>query len=336
MNSNQTHFAAIGDVVTDAFIELLPAEAEVEQDKQHHPLLCMTYGTKIPFQEAIIVPGVGNAANAAVAASRLGLHSAFMSDVGDDDIGKEMLHTLTKNKVSTEFVRIHPGKHSNYHYVLWYKADRTILIKHEHYDYRWPTIHAYQKPAWLYMSSIAENGAAIHLGLAEYLEKNPDVKLAFQPGTFQIREGSEKLKKLYQHSEIFAANKEEFQQILHSKSTDEKELIKAMHKLGPKIVLLTDGPKGAYASDSSEIIFMLPYPDPKPPLDRTGAGDAYTSTFTVALATGKDLATALAWAGVNSMSVVQKVGAQAGLLSETEIAHWLKKAPDSYKTKQLH
>ncbi len=335
MNQGQIHFLAIGDVVTDAFIELLPAEAKIENDKSRHPLLCMTYGTKIPFKEAIVVPGVGNAANAAVAAARLGLQSAFMSDVGDDSVGKEMLHALAKNNVSTEFVRVHPGFKSNYHYVLWYRADRTILIKHERYDYRWPRIGVHQQPAWLYMSSIAENGAAIHAGLASYLESHPDVQLAFQPGTFQIREGVPKLAKLYRHAAVFVANKEEFQQILHSNSDNEKTLIAAMHALGPKTVLLTDGPTGAYASDGKTVLFMPPYPDPKPPLDRTGAGDAYASTFTAALAYGKDLGTALAWAGINSMSVVQQVGAQAGLLSEKDITHWLGKAPGSYKPKQV-
>ncbi|MBI2798171.1 carbohydrate kinase family protein [Candidatus Saccharibacteria bacterium] len=333
---NNFEFIAVGDVVTDAFIELLSTEAKVEQDRSHHPLLCMTYGTKIPFQEAIVVPAVGNAANAAVAAARLGLNTGFISDVGNDDNGREMLHSLTNNNVSTEFVRIHHGKHSNYHYVLWYKADRTILIKHEAYDYRWPRLHDHNKSEWLYMSSIAESGEPIHVGLAKYLEANKDVKFAFQPGTFQIREGKAKLAKLYSRAEVFAANKEEFQQILNSNSNDEKILINDMHKLGPKVVLLTDGPKGAFASDGKEVVFMPPYPDPKPPYDRTGAGDAYASTFTAALAQGKDLATGLAWAGVNSMSVVQQVGAQAGLLKKPEIDHWLKKAPTSFKPKLVN
>ena len=104
-----------------------------------------------------------------------------------------------------------------------------------------------------------------------------------------------------------------------------------MHSLGPETVLLTDGPKGAYGSDGKQIVFMPPYPDPKPPLDRTGAGDAYASTFTSAIATGKGLQQALAWAGINSMSVVQQIGAQAGLLNQSEIEAWLKKAPASYK-----
>lgn len=326
---------AIGDVVTDAFIELLPTEAEIDHDAQKHPLLCMTYGTKIPFEEAIIINGVGNAANAAVAFARLDILSALRSDIGDDLVGRDILHALSHEGVSTEFIQTHEGYKSNYHYVLWYKDDRTILIKHENYKYEWPEIRAYQKPEWIYMSSIGESGDIIHKGLGEYLFTNPDVKLAFQPGTFQIREGAQKLHKLYSRTEIFAANKEEYQQILHSNATEEKTLINKMHKLGPKILLLTDGPNGAYASDGKQIVFMPPYPDPKPPVDRTGAGDAYASTFTAAIMEEQDMASALAWAGINSCSVVQKVGAQAGLLSQEEIKLQLKKAPKNYIAKAV-
>lgn len=326
---------AIGDVVTDAFIELLPAEAEIDHDKQKHPLLCMTYGTKIPFKEAITINGVGNAANAAVAFAKFDLTSALSSDIGDDTVGRDILHALSNQGVSTEFIKAHDGYKSNYHYVLWYKDDRTILIKHETYKYAWPDIRAYQKPEWIYLSSLGESGGAIHEGLSDYLFTNPSVKLAFQPGTFQIREGVKKLHKLYAKTEIFAANKEEYQQITDSNSQDEKTLINKMHKLGPKILLLTDGPNGAYASDGKQIVFMPPYPDPKPPVDRTGAGDAYASTFTAAIMNGKTMAEGLAWAGINSCSVVQQVGAQAGLLSQPEIEAELKTAPSSYKAKML-
>ena len=106
-------------------------------------------------------------------------------------------------------------------------------------------------------------------------------------------------------------------------------------KLGPKIVVVTDGPKGAYAYDGSEFWFMPPYPDPKPPYERTGAGDAFSSTFTVALALGKSIPEALSWAPINSMSVVQYVGAREGLLTQAKMEEYLKNAPPDYKPKKI-
>ena len=80
---------------------------------------------------------------------------------------------------------------------------------------------------------------------------------------------------------------------------------------------------------------MPMYPDPKPPIDRTGAGDATTSTFVAALAFGKSLAEALTWGPVNSMSVVQHVGAQKGLLTREALEKLLIEAPESYRAAPL-
>lgn len=77
------------------------------------------------------------------------------------------------------------------------------------------------------------------------------------------------------------------------------------------------------------------YPDPKPPRQRTGAGDAFASTFTSALALGKTPLEALQWAPVNSMWVVQFVGAQIGLLTQDGIQSWLQKAPADYKPRAI-
>lgn len=104
---------------------------------------------------------------------------------------------------------------------------------------------------------------------------------------------------------------------------------------GPKIVAITDGPNGAYASDGENAWLINAYPDPKPPYSRTGAGDAFASTFTSALALGKSVEEALMWGPINSMSVVQQVGAQKGLLSKEQIEEYLKNAPENYKPKKI-
>jgi sugar/nucleoside kinase (ribokinase family) len=108
-----------------------------------------------------------------------------------------------------------------------------------------------------------------------------------------------------------------------------------MHDLGPKIVLITDGPNGAYAYENGNFWFMPIYPDPKPAYERTGAGDAFASTFVSALALGKNVEEALRWAPINSMSVVQYVGAQKGLLDQKSIELYDKNSPDSYRIKRL-
>ncbi|MFC1720929.1 carbohydrate kinase family protein [Patescibacteria group bacterium] len=328
---NDLDFVAMGDIVTDAFIELKNAEVE-EDPKTGKEKLCISFGDKIPYEDVVVVPAVGNSPNASVAAARLGLKSALITNLGDDKFGKEDLEALEKNKIDTSFVKVHEGMKSNYHYVLRFGSERTILIKHQEYPYEMPDIGS---PKWLYLSSLGENSLAFHGEIAKYLTEHPEVKLAFQPGTFQMKLGYENLTDIYKLSELFFCNKQEANRILKTNEDNIEVLLENMRDLGPNIVVITDGPDGAYTYDGKEMWHMPIYPDPAPPVDRTGAGDSFSSTFTAALAIGKTIPEALEWAPINSMSVVQHIGAQEGLLTREQLEDHFTKAPDDYKAKQL-
>lgn len=331
-SKNQYDFIAVGDTVTDAFIRLNLSSAHVEMDHGSGREICMRFGDKIPYDSVTVVPGVGNAANAAVSAARLGLKTAFVSNVGNDEHGKEILGVFKKEGLATEFLKSHNGIPTNYHYVLWYGDERTILIKHQKYPYSLPDIG---EPKWLYFSSLGENSLEFHMEVVEYLKAHPSIKLAFQPGTFQMKLGKDRLKDVYARTNLFFCNKEEAQRILEVQEDDINKLLRGITALGPKIVAITDGVKGAYAYDSKDTYSMRLYPDPKPPISRTGAGDAFSSTFTAALALGKDIREALRWGPINSMSVVQGIGAQAGLLTREKLEEYLAKAPEDYYPKNL-
>ena len=329
MAEKQLDVLSVGDVVTDAFIRLLNDEANVRQTDDG-PILQMAFGTKVPFDFAKVIAGVGNAANASVAFAKLGLKSGLVANIGNDSQGREILQALNDADVDDRFVHINHGKKSNYHYVLWYKEERTILIKHEEYEYHWPRFRIIDIPKWVYFSSISKHAMEYHDQLAHWLEAHPTVKLAFQPGTFQIEAGAHRLKSIYERSEILAVNREEATTISGGDHGNVHDLLDRLHKLGPRIVLISDGHAGAYASDGANRYKMPIYPDPKPPYERTGAGDAFTSTFTAAIMRGADLQGALLWAPINSMSVVQYIGAQEGLLTEGQIDHYLRVAPSNY------
>ncbi len=333
---NKTDFLAIGDITTDAFIKLEDAEVNCDIDNENCKL-CVNFGDKIPFESVTIIKAVGNSANAAVSASRLGLSSSLLAYIGDDQNGKDDIEELKKNNVDTSFVRVDAGKHTNYHYVLWYDVDRTILVKHDTFNYELGDVGSNNSlPKWIYLSSLGGNSLPFHHQIAEYIEKNPQIKLAFQPGTFQIKFGTEALKDIYKNTEVFFCNVEEAQKILGETSRDLETLLKKISELGPKIVVITDGMAGAYILDTKnpeDFWFMPIYPHT--PFERTGAGDAYASTVISCLALGKTLEEALRWAPINSQSVVQKIGAQEGLLTPTQIEEFLAKAPEDYKIRKI-
>jgi ribokinase len=228
---------------------------------------------------------------------------------------------------------VQAGINSNYYYVLRYGADRTILVRNEDYDYTW---HAPQAaPDWVYLSLISQSSWQLHEDLLDYLEKHPDTKLAFQPGTFHFEWGADKLARVYARSHIVVMNREEAVDVTGKSYDSLRELAEGLHALGPKIVVITDGPSGSYASYDGKLVTIPNYPDPAPPVDRTGAGDAFASTIVAALAHGESMDAALTWAPINSMSVVQKLGAQAGLLRKNEIKRYLQTAPADYRPEEL-
>lgn len=333
MDTDRLDFLAVGDIVTEPFIRLKDAEVHCTLDNENCTI-SMRFGDKIPYESAEVMPAVGNASNAAVAAARLGAAAALVTDIGSDTVGEGNVARLREEGVKTDYVRVHEGMQSNYHYVLWYKDDRTILVKHEEYPYRFPAEVA--GPQWMYLSSLSDNSLPYHEEIAAYLAAHPETKLAFQPGTFQMKLGTEKLKGLYERSALFFCNKEEAERILalHA-GTEVQELLTKLRELGPEVVVMTDGTRGAYAYDGAEMLKVPMYPDERGPFERTGAGDAFASTVTVALALGKPMKEALLWGPINSMSVVQQVGAQKGLLTRNALESFLAAAPAEYSVTPL-
>ncbi len=323
---------AIGDITSDAFIRLQQAHVVNAVDHVSQEI-CMPFGDKVPYEFVVTLRAVGNAANAAVSAARLGLTAALMTDIGTDENGNECIDTLKENKVGTDFVHKHKGMNTNFHYVLWYGSERTILVKHEKFPYEFPEIKT--EPRWIYLTSLGEDSLAYHTQITAYLATHPNVKLMFQPGTYQMKFGIEKMQAIYKRTDIFVCNVEEARRILGDEKSEVVDLMKALHALGPKTVFVTDGVKGAYAYEKDVAYYMPIYPDIAEPYERTGAGDAFASTVMSAVALGKSVEEAALWGPINSMNVVQKIGAQEGLLSKEELLKYLNNAPADYKLRKI-
>lgn len=327
-------FVAVGDIVTEPFIKLKDARVTCDVNDENCTI-SMRWGDKIPYDSAVLCRAVGNSPNAAVSAARIGLSTGLITDIGNDAIGKGNLAQLKQEKISTALVRTHKGMVSNYHYVLSYESERTILVKHEEYPYRFPRL--LKPPRYMYLSSLAANSLPYHQEIEAYLTKHTEVFLTLQPGTFQMKLGVTELKGLYERANLLVINKEEAARILGlpESGNEIKDLLEKTHAFGPKAVIITDGRAGAYSYDGTEMLHIPMYPDDRQPVERTGAGDAFASTVTAALALGKPFREALLWGPINSMAVVQEIGAQKGLLMRKQIEDFLAKAPASYQVTHL-
>ncbi len=332
-SANAPAILAIGDIFTDAFIKLNEDVARIDTDPDGSKRISLPLGSKPPYDGVDIIRAVGPSPNAAVSMARLGLQSSLLAFLGDDEPGRAAREHLQSEGVATDLLSLQSGLQSNYYYVLRYGAERTILVRNEAYKYVW------QEPAtvpdWIYLSLLGDDSWQLHQDMLGYLNEHPDIKFAFQPGTFHFKWGVKKLAEIYRRSYIVVMNREEAMDVTGKSHDSVGDLANGLHELGPKIVVITDGPSGSYASYDWKLVTIPNYPDPGPPVDRTGAGDAFASTIVAALALGESMDTALTWAPINSMNVVQKLGAQAGLLSIDEIKEFLDTAPDDYKVTEV-
>lgn len=318
---------SIGDTTIDAFIEL--HEASVHCSIDHTDCqLCMSFADKIPYQNLTLLPA-GNSTNNAVGSSRLGMKNAFISGVGDDVQGQQIIEALKKEKVDTSHIHVNKGGTTNFHFVLSFQGERTILIKHNKLSYKIP---ASLDTQWIYFSSMAAGTEKFHKEFEKFLIRNPKVKVSFNPGTFQMRMGTSRLKGIYKRTELLFLNREEAQLVLKEQTRNVKSLLKGMHKLGAKTAIITDGRDGSYASDGSRVWYLDQYDGPK--VEATGAGDSYGTAFTAAIFYGKSVPEAMAWGTVNGGNVVKHVGPHKGLQKRHQIENYLKKHP-KFKAQEI-
>ncbi len=327
----QLDILTIGDIATDIFIKIKEAEEVCDSDGGDCKL-CLDFGAKIPYESVDTCHAVGNSPNVAISISRLGLKSGLMANIGGDQNGTDCITVLKDENVDLNFIKKENEKITSNHYVLWYRGERTILTKHEEYNYEWTKTkesEEYNSPAWIYLSSLGEKSLRFHDEIVSYLKRHPNVKLAFQPGTFQIKLGAEHFKDIYQRSNIFLCNYEEAKKILNTEEESISKLLKQIYDLGPKIVIITNGTKGAYSYDGNEILFIKALE--QKPVESTGAGDAFSSAFMAAICLGKNISEALSWGAINSASVISFVGPHKGLLNRDQIEDKIKKLSDDYK-----
>lgn len=309
----------VGDATLDVFLQIQEATLSCQLNKPQC-LLCFNYADKIPVEAVIKVPGAGNASNAAVGGSRLGMRTAITCVVGDDEAGKEMRQGWERERVAAAFVRTDRHHDSNYSTVLNYHGERTILVYHHPHRYVLPTL---QETAWIYYTSIGPGHERLEQQLLGHLTKHPRLHLAFNPGTHQLKRGLDALIPAIKRSMLFTLNKEEASRLLEDGDRPIQNMLMSFSKLGAAIIVITDGPNGSFATDGKTVWKMAVFHGPVK--ERTGAGDSYTTGMLYGLWKGLSIPDAMRIGTANAWSVVQHVGPQAGLLNERRLTTVLKK-----------
>ena len=316
---------SIGDASLDVYLTPSESEALCNLD-QKKCLICFSYGEKITVKTLDYSVG-GNAANLAVGSKRLGINVGLVLTLGDDSIGRQIVEKLRKEAVDLTYVIQQPSTSSNYSTVVNYGGERTIFVYHAPRSYEFPV----QLPdvGWIYLTSMGESFTAFYKHFTDWIAKKDNIKLVFNPGSYQMKAGVEVLKNVLEKTYLIFVNRQEAEKLAGFEESygREKELLKAVSNLGPKSVVITDGSNGSYAWDGER--FFKATVLPIDPYERTGAGDAFSTGALSALIKAKSIKEALLWGTVNSASVIGYTGPQKGLLREEDMVVWLDRAKSS-------
>jgi len=315
-----SHIIAIGDLVLDTHVKIDDASVECNLDG-HNCKLCLDYAAKVPVTDSFQTIG-GNAANFALGVAKLGLHTGVISTIGDDSNGKIIVGELKNNKIDTSGINKDKKTKTRYSIVLNFKGERTILSYHNKKNYHWPTKKI--KTDWVYYTSLSDGFAPLQKKLTQFLKQNKNTKLAFNPGSFQLKYNLNLCKKILPLTDLLVVNLEEAK-ILSGTNENQsaKTLIDALLEMGAKEVVVTDGAHGAMAGNSESTWEMAPYDVPI--VSKTGAGDSFSAGYLAAKIHGYDLFTCLIWGTANSCSVLGHFGVEQGQLNQKGIKKMIEK-----------
>jgi len=286
-----------GSAVVDVFVNT--------KAKEIKNFVCYNAGSKILIKELRFDIG-GGGTNTAVAFSRFGLKTGWISKLGNDENGKKILEMMKSEKV--DFLgKISKGL-TGYSIVLDSSGnDRTILTykgindKISISDVPLKKI----KTKWLYYSSLLGKSFESQKKLAEILSRK-GTKIAFNPSSYLIK--NKNINPLLKLCDILVLNREEAGML-----TKDSDLLLGLHKLGPRVIVITDKDKKVECYDGKKKYSINPHKNIKV-VERTGAGDAFASGFVAGRIAGWPMQKCLELGLRESESVLGHFGAKNNLL----------------------
>lgn len=279
-------------------------------------LLSLEYSSKAEISQSLICSG-GGATNSSVSFSRLGLKSACLSLIGDDHLSNYIIDDLKKESVSTNLLIKNKNDTTDFSVILVAPdGGRSVLTNRgstrlEEKYLNWDKI---PKTKWFYITSLEGN-----LDLLEKLigfAKENNIKIALNPGNRELSQ-RKKLLPLLKLVDFLILNKTESEELVGLDILD-KNFWDHLVSFSKAIIAVTNGHDGAFIFANGKHFFS-PIINIKP-VDETGAGDSFGSTFVSALIYKKTIPEALHWAIKNSASVVSALGAKTNLLTLSKIS----------------
>lgn len=313
-------------VVGAAVVDVLLKSKDLKVVKSHQieggVAMCEVLGGKIEAEDGILVSG-GGGTNVTVGLHRLGEAVKMISRVGDDDLGEILVKQLEKENIDLSLLQRAKGKTGLSSVLVATDGSRSIVTYRgesgeiERNEIDWEEV---KKADWIQVSSLGGEMELLEDLVAYALEHG--IKIGVNPGKKELAQ-KERLLKLLPKLDLFNVNRMEATEFWDGKFEEEEELVEKFMKAGTRLLMITDGKRGAGVCEKGRWIKMETFPNKS--IDDTGAGDAFVSGVVAGLLQGKSSETAMKMGLANGGSVVMKLGAKAGLLYKDEMEKWMRK-----------
>lgn len=311
---------SIGSATRDIFINTDKFKSLDLPDFSTGKALCFPLGSKIEIKKITFTSG-GGGTNAAVTFARQGLVTACVGVVGKDLNGQEVLNELDEEGVEVKHFQRHDDDYTAYSVILVDPSgERTILSykgEGQHFDVSKIGFDDI-KTKWLFLDSLGGHFDLLEKAVSWAVAN--DIKLATNPGGKELEHGLEKLRPLLKNFSVVIMNQEEASGLTGIDYKQEEEVFKFMDEIIGGIFVMTKGPDGVVVSDGKNI-YRAGVPD-SPVVERTGAGDAFSSGFVSEYIRSGDIAKAIQFATANASSVVTQYGGKAGILKKDDWGEW--------------
>ena len=293
----------------------------------------------------------GGAVNTAVAMARIGLDVSTLVKLGQDQRAETILARLMDQRISTRWVlrdgraptgaSVLVSSHDRNAAVFTFRGANTLLSAGELRDEAFAV-------DLVYVAGLSNQSADCFPDIVRRA-KAQGALVATNPGVRQLSTRGADLFGVLANVDILAVNRTESEALVPqlvarfgeggpALDANEGELpdlarrglisgsfhmslagyFAAMHKIGARWVIVTDGRNGAFLG-TPEGVYHQPRAEAKV-AGSAGAGDAFNSTFAAFAAQKRPMPEALAAAAANTASVVEHIDTQSGLLTKAAIA----------------
>jgi 2-dehydro-3-deoxygluconokinase len=268
----------------------------------------------------------GDTSNCAIAAARIGAKSGYITQLGDDVFGQQLLALWRDEGVDSAGVRVVPDTETGVYFVthgpqghaFTYRRRNSAASRMSAGDAAFmPCLQQTTRARTLHVSGIsqaisssARDAVFAAIALARGHGVRVSYDLNFRPRLWSVEAARPVVERTVAMCDIFLPSVDESALLAGTRTP--QEALQWAHGLGAPTVLLKLGAEGCWVSQRGGPVTQLP-PHRVQPVDATGAGDCFAGCLLARLAAGDDLVTAARAANVAAALSTLGFGAVAPL-----------------------